>query len=198
MELKIIENKKELTNEDVQKALDALEEIRNRPLSKDYFDMMRKNRRALGEIHKSAKKSPWEWSWGLDYFVQFLRFMQEYYKNGENVWGKENKEWDPDRKNEPTRYESLTLALNYYDKWQGLEDEYVKVIYHPEEYETKSNGDGTCTIINDGVEIIYKYGPRNNRRKAMLITYKKLHKAQKKYKKLFFLTVAKYIESWWD
>lgn len=84
-----------------------------------------------------------------------------------------------------------TKTLEYYDKWQGLEDEYIKVIYHPETYESKDNGDGTVTILDMGCHCEYKYG-------SMKRTYRKLAKEQEKYKKLFFDSLRKYHALWWD
>ena len=157
--------------------------------SEEYNAMMAEHRRNLNKINRDANHCPWEWSWGLDYLVEFLRFMQAYYKLGENVFAKEDCEWRKDVKY--TRYESLTKTLEYYDKWQNLDDEYVQVIHHPETYEERDNGDGTYTVIDHGYHCVYKY-------KTARKTYKKLHKAQKKYKKLFFESLNEYIESWWD
>jgi len=196
MKISYIEKDKELKNKEVQEALDCWCAIKNKPVSRKYYGMMRENRRALGEIHKHAKKSPWEWSWGLDYLVQFIRFMRDYYALGENVWGVEDNTWKKGVKY--TRLETLNMALDYYEKWQNANDEFIKVVEHPETYKAHSNGDGTVTIDDHGFHCEYKYGPKNNRRKAMKITYKKLYKYETKYKKLFFKTVCEYMESWWD
>lgn len=189
----------EKLNEDIKETMDKLEELSNKKWSKDYYDMLKEGAEKLDEIHECARKSPWEWSWGLDYFVEFLRFMRDYYKLGENVLAMERRDEDPKRyKNVPSRLESLEKTLYYYDKWQNLEKDYIKIVKHPETYRTRDNGDGTVTIQDMGFHCEYKYGPRNNKRKAMKITYKKLNKDQAKYKKKFYKMLMKYLEDWWD
>lgn len=160
--------------------------------NKDYQAMLAKYKKSLTHINANACVSPWEWSWGLNYFVEFLRFMRDYYALGVNVWAMERKDEDPERyKNAPTRLETLTEAIAYYDKWQGLEDEYVKVVDHPETYKERSNGDGTVSIDDFGCHCEYKYG-------SVKKTYEKLLEDQEKYKKLFFTSLAEHIEEWWD
>lgn len=160
--------------------------------NKDYQAMLEKYKKSLTHINAHACASPWEWSWGLNYFVEFLRFMKDYYALGVNVWAMERKDEDPERyKNAPTRLETLTEAIAYYDKWQGLEDEYVKVVDHPETYKERSNGDGTVSIDDFGCHCEYKYG-------SVKKTYEKLLEDQEKYKKLFFASLAEHIEEWWD
>ena len=154
--------------------------------------MLVKYKKSLTKINKDASASPWEWSCGLNYLVEFLRFMKDYYALGVNVWSMERKDEDPKRyKNSPTRLDTLTKTLEYYDKWQGLEDEYIKVVDHTETYKEHSNGDGTVTIDDLGCHCEYLYG-------SMKKTYEKLAKEQEKYKKLFFMSLAEHIEEWWD
>jgi len=193
-------NEQDVTKPEVQEVIDKLEALRSKPRSPEYISMMDNHRKELTEIVENA--GPWEWSYGLDAFVEHLKWMRDYYKLGENVWAAEMRDEDPKRyKNYPTRLETLEKTLNYYDKWQNLEDEYVQVVEHgPMKWE--DNQDGTSTLVDSGVTITYKFGPKGKsqraRRRAMLITYKKLHKAERKYKKLFFKAVEKYLESWWD
>ena len=201
MEIRVAKKEAEGKVKEAQDALDELIEKHSKEVAenKEYQAMMAKYKKSLGQIHKDGCGCPSEWSYGLDYLVEFLRFMKDYYALGVNVWAMERKDEDPKRyKNVPTRLETLTKTLEYYDKWQGLEDEYVKVVDHHETYKEHDNGDGTVTIDDLGFHCEYKYGPKNNHRKAMKITYKKLHKEQEKYKKLFFLSLAEHIEEWWD
>ena len=160
----------------------------------EYQEMMKHFKKSLSDINKEACQSPWESSWALDYFVEFLRFMQAYYKLGVNVWAMERKDEDPKRyKNVPTRYESLTQAIAYYDKWQGLEDEYIQVEL-PENFKDlfdEPDETGCCRYRSENVKTTYKYG-------SVIKTYKKLHKEQEKYKKLFFMSLAEHMEEWWD
>jgi len=189
--------KKQPTKEEIEKIQDDLDSLIEKKSTEakqnpEYLALMSKYKKSLTKINKSAYSGPWEWSWGLDYFVEFLRFMQEYYKLGINVWAMERRDEDPKKyKNYPTRYESISKALEYYDKWQNLEEEYIAVIDHPETYKSHDNGNGTVTIDDLGFHCEYKYGSAKR-------TYKKLHKDQEKYKKLFFKTVMRFMEEWWD
>ncbi len=189
MEIRYTKDGAELSPE-YKEAKEKIEELMNKEHSADYDAMFLQHTSELKDI--AAATTPFDYSYGLDFLVQHLRFMRDYYKLGENVWGMEKKDEDPKRyKNIPTRLETLEKALYYYDKWINLEDEYIKVVDHPETFKEHDNGDGTFTIDNLGFHCEYKYG-------SMKRTYKKLHKAQEKYKKLFFKTLACYCESWWD
>ena len=193
MKIGYITDKDKLTD-DIKAALDKVEEITSpKERSSEYKEMMEKHQKEWAEIAENA--GPWEWSYGLDALVEHLRWMRDYYALGENVWGQEDKEWKKGVKY--TRLETLEKTLFYYDKWMNLEDEYIQVVEHGK-MKSHDNGDGTATIDDLGFHCIYKYGPRNNNRKAMKITYRKLHKAQQKYKKLFYKMLYKYMESWWD
>lgn len=195
MNITYVKDKNKLENPEVQHVMDALEELKKpREFSPEYNSMMQKHQVEWKRIAEDA--GPWEWSWGLDALIEHIRWMRDYYKLGENVWGQEDKEWKKEVKY--TRLETLEKAIYYYDKWMNIEEEYIQVVEKPGTYTEHDNGDGTVTIDNLGFDCIYKYGPRNNKRKAMKITYRKLHKAEQKYKKLFFKTVYKYMESWWD
>ena len=157
--------------------------------SEEYNAMMAEYRRNLNKINRDANHSPWESGWCLDYLVEFLRFMQAYYKLGENVHSKEDCEWKKGVKY--TRYESITKTLEYYDAWQNLEDDYIKVVYHPETYKSHENDDGTVTVDDLGYHCEYKYG-------SMKRTYRKFNKAYKKYRARFFKYLGEHIEEWWD
>jgi len=179
-------NGEAVTQPEVKKALEKLDELKNKPKSPEYEAMMDAHRKEWTEIAENA--GPWEWSYGLDALIEHIRWMRDYYKLGENVWGQEDKEWKKGVKY--TRLETLEKALYYYDRWMNLEDEYITV-EHYGEMKSHDNGDGTSTIDDLGFRCVYKYG-------SMKKTYNKLYKAQQKYKKLFFKTVFKYLESWWD
>lgn len=179
MEIKYIKDLDELTeNSKLKEALDKFEEKRNAPRSQAYYDMMDNHSKALKDIADEA--GPWEWEYGLDLFVEHLRWMKDYYTINENVWCEDH-----------NRLETITKALEYYDKWQSVEDEYITVVDHPETYKTTDNGDGTVTVNSFGFHCEYKCG-------SMKRTYRKIAKLQKKYKKLFFKTVLENMESWWD
>ena len=190
-------NGQDVTIPKVKEAMDKLEELKSKPRSPEYTAMMDTHRKEWAEIAENA--GPWEWSYGLDALVEHIKWMRDYYKLGENVWGQEDKEWKKGVKY--TRLETLEKTLDYYDRWMNIENEYVQVV-HTGEFKSHNNGDGTSTIDDLGFRCVYKYGPKGNsykaRRKAMKITYKKMHKAELKYKKLFYKMLYKYMESWWD
>ena len=181
MELRYIKDEEQIKDEQVANALSKVKEITEpKEYSPAYKEMMAKHQQEWKDIADNA--GPWEWSYGLDALIEHIRWMYEYYELGENVWGAPEKD---------TRLQTLAEAIYYYDKWQNLEDEYVTIIHHPETYREHDNGDGTVTIDDLGFHCEYKYG-------SMKRTYKKLYKAQNKYKKLFFKTVYENMESWWD
>lgn len=189
MEIRYI-NDKDKVNEDVKEALEAVDKLLEpKEHTPEYKKMMATHKRNLTRIFKQGNQCPWEWGFGLDYLVEFLRFMADYYRLGENVQSKEDCEWQKGVKY--TRLQTLEQTLEYYDKWQNVEDEYIKVIHHPETYKEQENEDGTVTIVDFGCHCEYKFGSAKK-------TYKKLYKVQTKYKKLFFKNLFKYIETWWD
>lgn len=157
----------------------------------DFDDMMEKYDKELSELHNYAKTSPYEWGCGFNYFIKFLEFMRDFYGLGQNVFSEEDCISDRRKRRELTRFESLSLALKYYDRWQNIEDEYITLVYHPETFNMTHNADDTCSIKDCGIEVKYRY-------KTAKKTYNKMNKARKKYKKLFFKTLNKYIEGWWD
>lgn len=182
MEIRVVKDKSKLP-EGIKEAVDLVDKLTApKERSKEYKDMMAKHKKILDGINREGHQSPWEWSFGLDYFVAFLRFMKDYYTLGENVWSVDD---------DTERLETISKALEYYDTWQTLEEEYIRVVHHPETRKTHDNEDGTVTVDDLGYHCEYRYG-------SMKKTYKRLYKAQKKYKKLFFDTVAENIEKWWD
>lgn len=138
--------------------------------SPEYIEMMRKNRRALGKIHKEAKNCPSDYSFGLEYLVQFLRFMRDYYKLNEKVIAIEDKEWKEGVKY--TRLESLEITLYYYDKWQTVIHEYI-------------------SLDEESQSLVYKLNSKEE-------TIKKVDQLTKHYKEMFFKCLNNYIEEWWD
>ena len=192
MKINVVKDK-DLLQGKVKEAQEAIEELtKPKERSPEYVRMFKEHKTELNKINKDGNQCPWEWSYGLDYLVEFLRFMRDYYKLGENVWGMERKDEDPKRyKNVPTRLETLEKTLFHYDRWMNLEEEYVKVIDHPETYKEVDNGDGTVSIEDLGFHCEYKYG-------SMKRTYKKLHKEQEKHKKKFFMMLSKHMQEWWD
>lgn len=80
-----------------------------------YRQNIKQHRKILTKLVKEA--SPYDYGFGLDLFVQFLKFMQDYYEEGINVHALEVEGYAP-------RLESITQALDEYEKYleyeQGL------------------------------------------------------------------------------
>lgn len=190
MEIKVVKEKQELP-EKIKEAYDKVREITHPELSDDYYKMQHQYHTELARIAHQA--GPWEWSFMTDNLITYLCWMRDYYERGENVWGAPEKD---------RRLETIKKAIYYYERWQNIEEECIKVVEHPETYKEHDNGDGTVTIEDLGFHCVYRYGPKGNskhaRRRAMIITNKKVYKLQQKYKKLFFKTIMKNLESWWD
>lgn len=161
-----------------------------------YKKIMKKQKKELDKIHKDLSTSPWAGGYGIEYFVQFLRFMRDYYENGYNVHAYDNCECPefecPDR---PTRLQSLNMVIAAYDEWQACENKYYKWVPNdPTKYidiKTEDNGDGTCTITDLGGHIQYLLEDPEENRKAFIKEYETLRKQ-------FFDLLAEYYEDWSD
>lgn len=99
---------------------------------REYKKIFKKYKKELNYLNKHARKSPWEYSFGLSYFITFISFMKEYYDLGCNVHQAEE--------NLTAVQKSLKETLDAYDAWQNFEytlscdiDEYNK------EYEKRRN-----------------------------------------------------------
>lgn len=147
--------------------------------SKEYKKMMKKNRKALNQINKNA--DPFDYNDGLAYLIAHLRWMKDYYALGENVWAMEERDWNPDAKDEPTRLESLTQVLEHYDAWQGAEDKYIKCVEHDH-----GEKEGVFSYHFE-----YLLGDRE-------ATYKALEEEKAYHRAMFFQLLSQYMESWWD
>lgn len=149
--------------------------------SAQFVDMMTKHKNKMEELASSS--NPYDWAYGLESLIEHLRWMRDYYELGENVCAMEST-------CKYSRLESIKLALSYYDKWTNSEKDFIQVI-KTGEMKTHYNGNDTYTIEDMGYKCVFKYGSSKK-------TYRKLRKYQQKNKKLFFKTLYKYIESWWD
>ena len=82
---------------------------------REYKKIFKKYRKLLNNINKRARKSPWEYSFGLYYFMTFIKFMKEYYDNKYNVWQSEEEE------SLQHIQKSLQETLDAYKAWQGYD-----------------------------------------------------------------------------
>lgn len=80
--------------------------------SKEHKQMMKTHKKNLKKIYKNT--NPFDYAFGLDYLIEHIRWMKDFYSYNEQVVGEDNTKL--------TRLESLTKTLNAYDKWQELED----------------------------------------------------------------------------
>ena len=146
--------------------------------------MMRNNSKALKKAIKEVV--PWGAMSGVQLFVQYLEWVRDYYKNGENVHAVEKFEWDSDAI-QKTRLEMVEEILNEYNEWQTCEDKYFRVIHHPETYKDHKNEDGTWTVDDIGSHIEYSLGDYETTRRAFNDEYQ-FHKNK------FFELLKNYIE----
>lgn len=166
-----------------------------------YKKMNRTYRKTLKKLVKDS--GPWEWSYGLDMFIEFLKWMRDYYKLGYNVWATEDCNAFPDiDKDKPTRFESLDTAIKLYEKWQNCDDEFMKVIFLDEPNaqeqidELVEQGYTVCvrekndTLLKN-TAFLYKFKDSKENNEAYT-------KAYLEYKKQFFEYVGEHIEEWWD
>ena len=157
--------------------------------SDGYYDMIDAYK---NELHKIVDEShPGEWSYGMDMFVTYLKFMKDFYHGGEGVMAMEQRDEDPIRyKNEPSREETLTKAIEYYEKWQHISDDYFRVL--------------DCPVREDGRnwKCEYRFRPDGkwypSSRKVVKKWHKFKYKIEQKYKRKFLAVVNRYLESWWD
>lgn len=54
-----------------------------------YKKFLRKHKKELTKLNREASTQPWDWEFGLNYFVGFLKFMQDYYNQDYNIWQSE-------------------------------------------------------------------------------------------------------------
>ena len=151
--------------------------------SRDYYKMMRNNRKKLVQAAKSVY--PWNCE-AYELLIPYLEWVRDYYKKGENIHAMENFEWNPEAIKK-TRLEMVEEILNEYNEWQTCEDKYYKVVHHPETYKSHSNDDGTVTVDDLGFHVEYALGDHDLTNKAFNDEYN-FHKHK------FFELLEKYLE----
>ena len=156
--------------------------------SRSYKQMMKKNKKNLIKLAKETK--PWDWNYGIELLIAHLNFMKEYYENGENVWAREDCEWNPNAI-QKTRLQMINEILSEYDEWMNCFDKYHKLIEHPETYKSTQNPDGTVTVHDLGCHLEYALGDRD-------LTTKAYSEEYLFHRKKFFELLNEYIEALWD
>lgn len=158
---------------------------------KEYKKMMKRYKKLF---KKSAKELlPFDWSYGLDLLVNFLKWMKDYYELGYNVWTSEIP-------GDKSRKDSLKETLHWYDRWMNVCDDYYKTAYNEEELKHyKELGFRVVEHTDDAIEeLIRKMGYVSLTLYDSEENLKACCKAEEDYKHKFFECLEKYLESWWD
>lgn len=79
--------------------------------SKEYRKMMKKYQKEAIKLSKECK--PWDSGWSIEFLINHLKWMKEYYTLNENVHSVENCLWD--KKTKYTRLEMIDKILNVYN-----------------------------------------------------------------------------------
>lgn len=85
--------------------------------SKEYKKMMRKYKKSIRTKAKEMSQCPWDYGYAVDIFMEYVRFMRDFYTLGENVWQVE------ESKNEII--ESLNKVLSLYEDLEKIDDKYI-------------------------------------------------------------------------
>jgi len=149
----------------------------NKQRKKQYWKMIKKYRKKLDELNQGARTRPWDWGFGLDYFVTYLEFMKEYYDLGWNVWQSDEKLI--------TVKKTLKETLDAYYDWTTWESKYF---HHDEEdvYTWEKQEDGSIKITDKYPELFEKQS----------LEYFNEQYNIKRNK--FFALVSENLEWWWD
>jgi len=91
--------------------MQELKDIQEKDKKQKYNKMCREYRKKLVQIGKDA--GPWDYCFGLEFLIEHLRFMRDYYALGYNVWGEEDKKPENDR---------LTLASKMVAEYEASEE----------------------------------------------------------------------------
>ena len=161
-------------------------------LRKQYFKMIKKNQKELDSLNKAAHRAPWDWSFGLNYLIAYMEFMQDYYNLGWNVW-------QTDETLVPLK-KSLDATLEAYKKWDELvldcfDTEEIKIIER--QYYDLCKKENKKSNINEKNQFIkehmspedYPYNKEN---------LEKYGKEYVKRRNKFFKLLSEHIEEWWD
>lgn len=163
-------------------------EVLNPKKKKTYKKMMKHFRKLLSDDVKNA--CPSDWGFGLDLFIDFLKWMQAYYELGYNVWAYEKKDENPELyRDVPTRADSLSETIFYYNKWQNVASDYYKIARNEKEVKHYLELGFYQDEDRKGTFRLYKDRKQN---------VNECHKAEEDYKHKFFECLEKYIEYWWD
>lgn len=142
-----------------------------------YKKILKKYKKQLNQINKKANQSPWDYGFGLDYFVTFLHFMKEYYDLGYNVFQVE------ESSNEIK--DTLAETLKAFEEW---DDFHMKYFHLDEEdaFDYSETDKGEYYVVPKRAELYEEE------------SLKKYSKEYKKKRDNFFKLLSNNIEKWWD
>lgn len=100
--------------------------------SRKYCKMLKTYRKSLKKIAKECR--PWDYGWSIDFLIEHLKFMRDYYALGENIIGMEDKEWKPEEKY--TCLEMINQILAAYQEFNDYSPDFSQ-IEHMSEAEKK-------------------------------------------------------------
>ena len=100
--------------------------------SRKYCKMLKTYRKSLKKIAKECR--PWDYVWSIDFLIEHLKFMRDYYTLGENIMGMEDKEWKSEEKY--TRLEMINQILAAYQEFDDYSPDFSQ-IEHMSEAEKK-------------------------------------------------------------
>jgi len=176
-------------------------EVLDKTKKKAYKKMMKRYKKLFKKNVKEL--APWDWSFGISLFIDFLNWMHDYYKLGYNVWALDVTDPKEPIHTEKTREDSLKETLMWYDRWMNVDDSFIKIAYSKEELqhyldlgfhlrkdvEKESCIDGTLKSLHWYYLTLYEDPHKNT---------EELVKATKDCKHKFFECIEKYLEEWWD
>lgn len=159
---------------------------------KNYFKMIKMHQKRLDACNKDAHRSPWDYGFGLEYFLEYLRFMEDYYNMGWNVW-------NADEESTKEIIRTINEVLNCYDEWDNLEEKYMhlnEISELREKYrEEKGNFDGKIDYEAESkyIKEHTKYPDRYSEENM-----KNFREEYDSLRTKFFMLIADNIEKWWD
>lgn len=140
-------------------------------IKRDFNKMIKSYKKELNVINKYAM--PYDYAFGVDYFITFLRFMLAYNKHDYR---------DRFENQDPTRakkIEKMQEALDIYNQIENCEGKYFKLVEVTKD-NNKYSGNFDCLLPN-----------KNENMKAYEKEYKQL-------KNKFLKIIIDHIEEWWD
>ena len=156
-------------------------------MTREYKCMIKKYQKKFKKMAKDV--NPWDYYFGLNFLIEHLKFMRDYYELGENVWAQEVE-------GVPTRLQILNMILVELNDWQKCDDKYIKIVLIHNE-EDRKEVDKLCSqgyyIYKDknNVVILHKYDTNEK-------NLKEFEKEYSYHRKRFFELLGTYIEYLWD